>query len=66
MIIHTILNGLLFLLLISARCKYLYIDRLAPCTKTNVLIYKDFVKSKLICTFEPKIYADKHRSKVDK
>lgn len=50
----------------SARCKYLYIDKLAPCTKANTLKTKYFVNMKIICIFEHKIYAEVHRSKVDK
>lgn len=51
---------------ITSRCKYLYIDRLAPCTEAKILKVKYFVNTNFICTFEPKIYADKHRPKVDK
>jgi len=44
----------------------IYIDRLAPCTKAKTLKAKCFVDKNFICIFEPKIYAEVHRSKVDK
>ena len=44
---------------LSARCKYLYIDRLAPCTKAKLLSDKEFDMLYLICNFEPEFDADK-------
>jgi hypothetical protein len=32
---------------------------LAPCTKDKILIFRNFVFSKIDCNFEPEFYADK-------
>lgn len=44
----------------------IYIDKLAPCTNAKTLMDRYFVNMKIICIFELKIYAEEHRSKVDK
>lgn len=44
----------------------IYIDKLAPCTNAKTLTVNYFVDINFICIFEPKIYAEEHRSKVDK
>lgn len=44
----------------------IYIDKLVPCTNAKALKFSCFVNVKFICIFDPKIYAEEHRFKVDK
>lgn len=43
---------------ICARCKYLYIDKLAPCTSAKTLSFRIVVYFEISCNFEPKSYVD--------
>lgn len=47
-----------------ARCKYLYIDKLAPCIAYKILLFRYFDCFRNSCNFEPEFYADKSASRA--